>query len=417
MTASIITIGDEILIGQIVDTNSAWIAQQLGSLGIAIRCMMSIADTENEIEATLRSAIEQSQVVIVTGGLGPTNDDRTKQVLLRLFGGTMVSHGATLEHIRKLFAQRGKPLTESNRRQADVPSSCQVLFNVSGTAPGMMFERDGHMLIALPGVPFEMQHIMETSALERLAQFAHTDTLYIRHAVLHTFGIAESHLSERLQAFERSLPSNIGLAYLPSPAGIRLRLSGSGGQRDTLEQQLAQAMQMLEQEVGDYAFGHGETSLPLEVGKLLQQRGQTLATAESCTGGKVSHLITSIPGSSAYFKGGVVAYSNAIKQSVLGVSPNALECYGAVSQEVVEQMAEGARRLLGTDYAIATSGIAGPDGGTDTKPIGLIYAAVSSEHQTVIERFQFGNLRHVNMERAAYSAINMLLAMLRKKGR
>lgn len=416
MTASIITIGDEILIGQIVDTNSAWIAQHLCDLGIDVRCMMSIADTEDEIETTLRKALEQSQVVIVTGGLGPTNDDRTKQVLLRLFGGTMVSHEATLEHIRTLFAQRGKSLTDSNRRQADVPSSCQVLFNASGTAPGMLFERDGHVLIALPGVPFEMKHIMQTSGLERLAQFAHTDTLYIRHAVLHTFGIAESHLSERLQAFERSLPSNIGLAYLPSPAGIRLRLSGKGSSEAQLQEQMEKAMGALEQAVEPYAFGHGETSLPIEVGKRLKALGHTVATAESCTGGYISHLITSVPGSSCYFRGGVVAYSNEIKQSVLGVSLDALAQHGAVSPEVVGQMAQGVQRLMGTNYGIATSGIAGPDGGSATKPVGLIYIALATDNEVVIERQQFGNLRHVNIERAAYSALNLLLRRIEKIG-
>lgn len=415
-TAEIITIGDEILIGQIVDTNSAWLAQRLGEQGIRVVRMESIADTPEQIHAALQAALERSQVVITTGGLGPTNDDRTKHVLLQLFGGTMESHQPTLEHIRTLFALRGQSLTESNRRQADVPSSCQVLFNASGTAPGMLFERDGNVLIALPGVPFEMRHIMETSGLEAIAQRSGTDTYYIRHEVVHTYGIAESHLSDSLQAFEHQLPPYIGLAYLPSPSGIRLRLSGSSSEQAKLEQQLRSLADELQRLTAPYAFGRGDTTLPHEVARLLNAKSRTLCTAESCTGGRIASLITAQPGASAHFVGGVVAYSNAIKHSLLGVDARALDVHGAVSPEVVSQMAQGARRAMGAHYAVATSGIAGPSGGTDTKPVGLVYIAVASENQVVVERQQFGQLRDVNIERAAHCALNMLRLMLIEEG-
>lgn len=416
-TAEIITIGDEILIGQIVDTNSAWLAQRLGEQGIRVARMESIADTPEQIHAALQAALERAQVVITTGGLGPTNDDRTKHVLLQLFGGTMESHQPTLEHIRTLFALRGQSLTESNRRQADVPTSCRVLPNASGTAPGMLFERNGSTLLALPGVPFEMRHIMETSGLEALAQRIDTDTYYIRHEVVHTYGIAESHLSDSLQTFEHQLPPHIGLAYLPSPSGIRLRLSGSGPERAPLEQQLRHLANELQRLTAPYAFGRGDTTLPQVVAQLLNAQGRTLCTAESCTGGRVANLITAQPGASAHFVGGVVAYSNAIKRSLLGVDARALDEHGAVSSEVVSQMAQGARRAMGAHYAVATSGIAGPSGGSSTKPVGLVYIAVSSENQTVVKQYQFGNLRDVNIERAAYSALNMLRLMLIEEGR
>ncbi|MBQ9470178.1 MAG: competence/damage-inducible protein A [Bacteroidales bacterium] len=411
-SAEIITIGDEILIGQIVDTNSAWLAQRLGELGIRVTRMESIADTPDQIHAALRAALSRVPVVLTTGGLGPTSDDRTKHVLLQLFGGRMEAHLPTLEHVRTMFAQRGQPLTESNRSQADVPSSCRVLPNASGTAPGMLFERQGTILIALPGVPFEMRHIMETSGLEALAQHVRADAYYIRHEVVHTYGIAESHLSDSLRTFEQQLPPHIGLAYLPSPSGIRLRLSGSSPELENLEQQLHHLADELQRRVGPYAFGRGDTTLPREVARLLDAQGCTLCTAESCTGGRVATLLTAQPGASAHFVGGVVAYSNALKRSLLGVEASALDEHGAVSPEVVQQMALGARRAMGAHYAVATSGIAGPGGGNPAKPVGLVYIAVASDKQVVVDRLQFGNLRDVNIERAAHSALNTLRLML-----
>ena len=411
MTAEIITIGDEILIGQIVDTNSAWIAQHFNQIGLKIAQITSIADVEDKIRITVEKSLANADVVITTGGLGPTNDDRTKQVLCNIFGGKMVLHDKTLSQIEEMFQRRGLPLTESNRRQAEVPSSCEVLLNTAGTAPGMLFRKNKKVLIALPGVPFEMKHIMETSALPLLAKFV-DDGVFIKHEVVQVFGIAESFLSDKLQDFERSMPKNIGLAYLPSPAGIKLRLSGTSRDKQLLDGQMNQCVDRIRDEISDYIFGYGETSLPIVTGELLKKFGKTVSTAESCTGGRVANLITSIPGASAYYVGSVVSYSNLVKHNVLGVQDEAFEQFGAVSTKVVAQMAAGVRRLMGTDYSIAISGIAGPDGGTADKPVGLVYVAVSSEKQSVIEQFNFGILRDVNIERAAYSALNMLRLLL-----
>lgn len=411
MTAEIITIGDEILIGQIVDTNSAWIAQHFNQIGLKIAQITSIADVEDKIRITVEKGLANADVVITTGGLGPTNDDRTKQVLCNIFGGKMVLHDKTLSQIEEMFQRRGLPLTESNRRQAEVPSSCEVLLNTAGTAPGMLFRKNKKVLIALPGVPFEMKHIMETSALPLLAKFV-DDGVFIKHEVVQVFGIAESFLSDKLQDFERSMPQNIGLAYLPSPVGIKLRLSGTSRDKQLLDGQMNQCVDRIRDEISDYIFGYGETSLPIVTGELLKKFGKTVSTAESCTGGRVANLITSIPGASAYYVGSVVSYSNLVKHNVLGVQDEAFEQFGAVSTKVVAQMAAGVRRLMGTDYSIAISGIAGPDGGTADKPVGLVYVAVSSEKQSVIEQFNFGILRDVNIERAAYSALNMLRLLL-----
>lgn len=414
MTAEIITIGDEILIGQIVDTNSAWLAQHFNLIGLKITRIISIADVEDEIRSTILKSLSTADVVITTGGLGPTNDDKTKQVLCGIFGGQMIAHRPTLEQITEMFKRRGLPLTESNRHQADVPNSCVVLPNTAGTAPGMCFKRDNKILISLPGVPFEMKHIMETSGLQTLADFAHGD-IFIKHEVIQVFGIAESFLSDKLQNFEHSMPSNIQLAYLPSPAGIKLRLSGIGRDEQELVKQMQCCVKGIENEVSEFIFAYGETTLPVVVGKLLKDLGMTVASAESCTGGRVANLITSIAGSSAYYKGSVVSYANEIKQNVLDVDKNTLQQQGAVSEDVVKQMAEHVRKLMNTDYSIATSGIAGPDGGSEAKPVGLVYIAVSSEKQTVVEKYNFGNLRDINIERASYSALNMLRLLIQEE--
>lgn len=414
MNAEIITIGDEILIGQIVDTNSAWIAQHFNHIGLKITRIVSIADVEDEIRSTVESCLSRADVVITTGGLGPTSDDKTKLVLLDIFGGQMVPHIQTLMQIEDMFRKRGLLLTNSNRAQADVPSSCEVLRNTAGTAPGMLFRRNSKILIALPGVPFEMKHIMETSVLPILTRFVQGD-IYIKHEVIQVFGIAESFLSDKLHDYELWIPKNIGLAYLPSPAGIKLRLTGTSKDEGLLNLQMQQCVDRLKSLISEYIFGYGETSLPIVIGEILKNCASTVSTAESCTGGRVANLITSIPGSSAYYKGSVVSYANEVKHNVLGVNNQNLEHFGAVSSEVVAQMAEGVRKLLGTTYAIATSGIAGPDGGSNEKPVGLVYIAVSSDKQTIVERFNFGNLRDINIERASYSALNMLRVMIEKE--
>lgn len=414
MTAEIITIGDEILIGQIVDTNSAWIAQQLNVIGIKVSRIVSASDTDNAIRDAVLDSISRADVVITTGGLGPTSDDKTKQVLCEVFGGVMVVHQQSLDNIAERFRSRGMSLTLSNRNQANVPSSCEVLLNTSGTAPGMLFRKGEKVLIALPGVPFEMKHIMENSALGILSALAMSDE-HIIHEKITLFGIAESFLSDRLQGFEADLPPNISLAYLPSPSGIRLRLSGVDRNKPQLQSAMQQLIARLKDEVKDYIIGSGDTSLPLEIGNLLKLHRCTVSTAESCTGGSVAEIITSISGSSAYFLGGVVAYSNSLKHSLLGVDSAIIEAHGAVSEQVAGLMAQGARRITGSSYSIATTGIAGPNGGTPTKPVGLVYLAVSSDKQTIIEKQVFGNSRSVNIERASYTVLNMLRKLILKE--
>lgn len=406
MNAEIITIGDEILIGQIVDTNSAWIAQQLNLLGIKITQITSISDTEEAIYSSVNQSINRCDIVIVTGGLGPTSDDITKPTLCKFFGGSLVLHKPSLEIIKGIFGKRGLQVTESNRKQAEVPSSCEVLLNKNGTAPGMLFRKDGKMLVSMPGVPFEMKGLMEGSVIPLLKQM--TSDQIIIHRTVHTFGIPESFLSDKLQVFESKLPDYIKLAYLPSPSGIRLRLSGYSSDYNVLKSEIGGLVQCLRKEIPEYIFGYGDTSLSAVVGQMLKSVDATVSTAESCTGGMIAHLITEVPGSSSYFKGSVVAYSNEVKTSVLNVDVNALNENGAVSQQVVEQMAVGVRALLKTDYSIAISGIAGPDGGTEFKPVGTVWIAVSSNRNLISKKYIFSNQRDINILRASNTALNLL---------
>ncbi|BDX39194.1 CinA-like protein [Tenuifilaceae bacterium CYCD] len=410
MNAEIITIGDEILIGQIVDTNSAWIAQQLNLLGVKITQITSISDTEEAIYSSVNQSINRCDIVIMTGGLGPTSDDITKPTLCKFFGGSLVLHEPSLEIIKSIFGKRGLQVTESNRKQAEVPSSCEVLLNHNGTAPGMLFRKDGKMLVSMPGVPFEMKGLMEGSVIPLLKQRPIDQTII--HKTVYTFGIPESFLSDKLQVFESKLPNYIKLAYLPSPSGIRLRLSGYSFDYSSLNSEIGKLVEYLRKEIPEYIFGYGETSLSAVVGQMLKSVDATVSTAESCTGGMIAHLITEIPGSSSYFKGSVVAYSNEVKTSVLNVDVNALNENGAVSQQVVEQMAVGVRELLKTDYSIAISGIAGPDGGTEFKPVGTVWIAVSSNRNLISKKYIFSNQRDINILRASNTALNLLRELM-----
>jgi nicotinamide-nucleotide amidase len=413
MNAEIITIGDELLIGQVVDTNSAWIANQLNNLGFAVERIVSVSDTEQAISESVIEAIGRYDLTLVTGGLGPTSDDVTKETLRTIFGGEMVTDYQSLELIDKFCSKRGMAVTDTNRKQAEVPSSCTVLPNYFGTAPGMLFKKGTHMLVSLPGVPFEMKALFENSVTPLLNQLQ-ADGVII-HKVIHTFGIAESNLSDLLNEFEKSIPPSIKLAYLPDPSGIRLRLSAYGYDRKLLSQQVDEAVEKLRTTIPQYIFGYGDTSLPDVVGKMLLSSGATVSVAESCTGGNISHLIVEIPGASNYFSGGIVAYSNQVKENLLGVKHQTLIKYGAVSREVVEEMAVGSLNLLSTDYSIAVSGIAGPDGGTSDKPVGLVWIAVASVNSLEVEKYIFSNNRSINIQRASYSALNMLRKLLLKE--
>jgi len=410
MNAEIITIGDEILIGQIVDTNSAWIAEKLNLLGIKITQINSISDTEEAIYNAVSQSINRCDIVLMTGGLGPTSDDITKPTLCKYFGGNLVLHEPSLEIIKGIFGKRGLQVTDSNRRQAEVPSSCEVLLNKNGTAPGMLFRKGGKILVSMPGVPFEMKGIMENSVLPLLKEISSGQVII--HRTVNTFGIPESFLSDKLQVFEGKLPSYIKLAYLPSPSGIRLRLSGYSSNFEPLNSEISTLINNLRNEIPQYIFGYGNTSLPIVLGQMLKSVNATVSTAESCTGGMVAHLITEISGASNYFKGSIVAYSNEVKTSILNVDINALNEHGAVSQQVVEQMAMGVRELLKTDYSIAISGIAGPDGGTELKPVGTVWIAVSSNSHLVSKKYMFSNQRDINIARASFSALNLLRELM-----
>jgi nicotinamide-nucleotide amidase len=400
------TIGDELLYGQVIDTNSAFMGQELGKLGLRVRQITSVSDFADEIVAALDLARERADVVLMTGGLGPTKDDLTKHVLARYFGAELVMHEPTLRHVEGIFARYNRPMLEVNRQQAMVPSNCTVLHNALGTAPGMWFEDRGTIFVSMPGVPFEMKGLMKDEVLPRLQQ--HFQTPPIEHVVVQTVGLGESYLAEKIADWESALPSNIKLAYLPSLGGVRLRLSGYADGQPDLRARMEALLPALRERIGDVIFAVGEVPLEQAVGQLLLERDLTVGTAESCTGGYVAYRLSSVPGSSRYFQGSVVAYSNDIKMRELGVKPATLAEHGAVSEATVREMAEGLRQRLGVDVAIATSGIAGPDGGTPTKPVGTICIAYADQHQTVSRQFSFDRGRQLNVEYTSTAVLNLL---------
>lgn len=413
MEADLITIGDEILIGQIVDTNSAWMAQKLNDEGINIRQITSISDQPGHIIAALNESGQKAQIVLVTGGLGPTKDDRTKAALCTYFETSLVENGGVLDHIIHLLAPRGILINSLNRDQALVPASAKVLHNKLGTAPGLWFEFHKTIYVFMPGVPFEMKYLMENEVIPRIRKLFNTKT--ILHRTILTQGLAESALAEKIEYWEDNLPESIGLAYLPSPQAVRLRLSARGENKKYLEKLLDQKIKDLTEIIPDYIFGYEEETMAGNIGKILQERELTLGVAESCTGGNIAHTITLNPGSSAYFKGAIVAYSNEIKTGILGIDADLISERGAVSKEVVEAMASGARRVLNTDFAIATSGIAGPDGGTTDKPVGTVWIAIAGPEKVFSKMYNFANHRERNIIRSTQTALNMLRLELLKK--
>lgn len=404
MRAIIITIGDEILLGQIVDTNSRFIADRLTKVGIEVTRMLSVSDEEYDIEERMMMSLFDCDIVVMTGGLGPTKDDVTKRMLSRLFRMELVEDPEVLANVERLIANGGMRMNPGNRSQALVPNGCRVLMNRKGTAPGMWFERRGKVIVVLPGVPFEMEDLMDREVVPALQE--HFPGLLLDYRVMKVYDIPESELSLRLEGFEERLPEGLSLAYLPSPGMVRLRLTARGVKPEVLDEWLAVLRGELE---GLRVLEGDEASLENEVVTLLTERGLTLATAESCTGGNVAARVVSVAGASACFRGSVVAYANDVKEKVLGVSGEDLERHGAVSEPVVRQMAEGARRLLGADYGVATSGVAGPTGGTPEKPVGTVWIAVASPEGTVAERFVFSFTRERNIDKATMKALGMLL--------
>lgn len=410
MQAEIITIGDELLIGQVVDTNSAWLGSTLGDDGIKVIQITSVQDHATQIVQAVNDALSRADIVLMTGGLGPTKDDITKKTLAEMFGMKLVRNEQVYEMVGKQLALRGIAFTELNQGQALVPDGCTVLPNRNGTAPGMWFERDGKVLISMPGVPFEMKALVKDEVLPRLRKHFALDANV--HRTIITFGLAESILADTIASWEEALPPYLHLAYLPSALCIRLRLSAYEIDRQKAEQEIESQIEKLSKVIPHYIIGSEDDSLESVTGTLLKTRGETLATAESCTGGNIAHRFTAMPGASEYFKGGVVAYSNEVKMALLGVDPESLNRYGAVSQSVAEQMAEGVRRATGATYGISTTGIAGPTGGTPEKPVGTVWMAVATPNGVFSRRMVFGSVRSQNIERASSNCINLLRLQL-----
>ena len=410
VNASIITIGDELLIGQTIDTNSAFIAKALNTIGVWIRRRVAIGDIRSEILATLSAESRQSDIVIITGGLGPTADDITKPALCDYFGATLKVNNDVLENVKAIFARINRPLMAVNEKQAEVPDSCTVLQNTRGTAPGMWFEKEGVVFVSLPGVPYEMESLIESEVIPRLKQrFA---LPHIIHQTILTAGRGESEIAALIAAFEKALPPHIKLAYLPAYGMVKLRLTGRGSDRASLEEEMETHVTSLKALVADYLASDKDKTLPEVVSDLLKEQKKYIATAESCTGGYIAHLLTARPGSSATFKGGVVSYANDAKEQALGVQHSTLERYGAVSEQTVTEMATGVLRKLDADYAIATSGIMGPDGGTAEKPVGTVWIAVANKNGVKAVKHFVRFDRKKNIEITAQFALNLLRLFL-----
>lgn len=402
----IITIGDELLIGQTIDTNSAWIGAELNKVGVRVNRITSISDKREEITSTLDEALSRTEVILITGGLGPTSDDITKETLCEYFGARLILDEDVLAEVSERLAKRNFPLNENNRRQAMVPDKCKVLMNRTGTAPGMMFTRDSRIIVSMPGVPHEMKYIMTEYVLPMLKE--QNKNQVIIHKNIMTFGVPEALLAERLQGFEADLPQSVKLAYLPTHGIIKLRLTVTGQSAEELNSLIEKQVEKLYAVIPDAIYGEDEASLEEVVGMLLIKKRLTVSTAESCTGGKIASIITSIPGSSDWYKGSVIAYDNSVKSNILGVRNETLAKYGAVSMETATEMALGALRTLGTDFAVAVTGIAGPTGGTPDKPVGTVWIAVADRNGVVAEKHNNGDNRIFNILRSANCALNLL---------
>ena len=404
--AEIITIGDELLIGQVIDTNSAWIGQKLNEIGIKVKQITSISDDKSHILNSLSEAKKRADIILITGGLGPTKDDITKKTLCDFFKTELVFHEPSFRIIEEIFSSRGRSITDTNRHQALVPANCEVLLNKNGTAPGMWFNDNGNIIVSMPGVPNEMKGLMEAEVIPRLK--SKYNLAPIIHKTILTQGIGESFLSDLIEKWEVSLPQNMKLAYLPSAGMVRLRITASGSNDSILRAEVEKQSEELKKIIPDYIYGYENDLLEVLIGELLSKKGQTLSTAESCTGGYIAHKITSVPGSSRYFMGSILPYSNDLKIGLLRVDHALIEKHGAVSQEVVTQMAELVRKMLKTDYSIATSGIAGPTGGSDQKQVGTVWISIAGPHNTRTWKVQLGSNRLRVITETALHALNGL---------
>lgn len=413
LKAELITIGDEILYGQILDTNSQWMSAALDSIGVKTIRKTTIGDEEQEILTAFAEAEKRADIVLITGGLGPTQDDLTKPCLAKYFNSEIKINDQALEELEALFKQLGRELTDINRRQAELPVKSEIVSNKLGTAAGMWFHERDTVFVSMPGVPYEMKRMMEDIVIPRIKTTFRTPVIY--HKLIKTIGIGESWLSEMIADWENDLPAHIGLAYLPGIGQVKLRLTATGTDKVKLMKEVEEQINNILPVIEDYVFGYDQETIESAVGKLLQEKGLTIASGESCTGGYVAHLLTSVPGSSSYYQGSVIAYDNQVKIRELGVPAEIIEKYGAVSEETVIQMAENVRKKLGTSIGISTSGIAGPGGGTPEKPVGTIWVAYADENGTVSKKLTFSKSRYLNIKYTAIYLLNLIRRQLSDK--
>jgi nicotinamide-nucleotide amidase len=404
--AEIITIGDEILYGQITDTNTQWISAELDKIGIRTIRKSSVGDSEEAILGIFEESSKRADLVIVTGGLGPTKDDITKKTFCKFFNTELVMHPQALADVTEFFKKRGRELSDLNKGQGELPANATFIPNTMGTAPGMWFEHDNVVFISMPGVPFEMKGMMNLTLLPKLKE--HFKTPIIFHKVIRTIGIGESYLAEMIETWEDALPEHIKLAYLPSMGNVKLRLTGFGEDLATIEKQVEEQFQQVLPLIQEYVYGFGSDEIEQVIGRKLIDRKETIAVAESCTGGYLAHQFTKVSGSSAYFMGGIISYDNAIKMNQLGVKQETLETYGAVSEQTVTEMSTNVRKLMKTTYGLATSGVAGPNGGTPEKPVGTIWIAISTENETITKQLTLGGSREQNIHLTAINILNLL---------
>jgi nicotinamide-nucleotide amidase len=408
----IITIGDEILYGQTLDTNSHWISGEMDKLGFKVVRKTTVGDNEEVILNALKEAEIRAQLIMITGGLGPTNDDLTKPCLAKYFNMEMEINQDVLEDVTSFLKSKGREVTAPNRKQAIVPVGAKIIRNRNGTAPGMWVEKEGKVFVSMPGVPHEMVEMMTRQIIPDLRDFFNTGLIY--HKVVNTVGIGESWLADIIQDWENNLPPHIRLAYLPSSGMVKLRLTATGDDLGELKHEVGQQLDTLRPLIEKYIFGYDNVKLEELIGHLLLEQKKTLGLAESCSGGYVSHLITSVPGSSRYFKGAIVSYDNEIKMGLLDVHPEILSNYGAVSEQTVVEMAENARVKLNTDYGLSISGIAGPDGGTEEKPVGTVWLAVADGDKTISRKVNLGIDRAINIKLSGINALNLLRQRLKE---
>jgi nicotinamide-nucleotide amidase len=410
--AELLTIGDEILYGQIVDTNSQWMSVELDKVGIKVIRKTTVGDVETEILTAFAEAEKRADIILITGGLGPTSDDLTKPLLAKYFNCEMRLHEEALAEVTAIFKSRGRELTETNKQQAVLPVCCTKITNAIGTAPGMWFEKNGKVFMSMPGVPFEMKKMMTDLVIPRLKEKFLLPVIV--HKVIRTVGIGESMLADKIVTWEKSLPAHIKLAYLPSIGEVKLRLTGMGANEKSLREDIEGLAEKLIPLAGEYIYGYGEEPLEVAIGKMLRDKGVTISIAESCTGGYLSHLVTSVPGSSQYFLGSMVPYDYQIKMRQLGVRPEVLEQYGAVSEPTIIEMANIVRAKFNTDIGVATSGIAGPGGATPEKPVGLVWIAYSDKNHTVTKKLQLTTDRLLNIKAASIAVLNLIRLSLPK---